>query len=65
MNTANDTGKSRRRKEKPSRGAYVEYRPILFHVSPMENAKSIEERGIVVTKGHSKTAIDKQETIML
>lgn len=32
---------------------YPEYSPILYHVSPMENAKSIEEKGIIVPNGHS------------
>lgn len=48
---------SKRQEDKSQRGAYGEYRPILFHVSPIENAKSIEERGIVVPKGHSYVSL--------
>ncbi len=36
---------------------YPEYSPILYHVSPMENAKSIEENGILVPKGHAMVSL--------
>ena len=38
-------------------GAYDEYRPILFHVSDMKNAESIEMHGIRVLKGHAYVSL--------
>lgn len=49
--------KTENRERSEWKGLYEEYSPILFHVSDMSNAKSIEENGIVVPKGHSYVSL--------
>lgn len=48
-------------KKNQSLSLEIEYSPILYHVSPINNAKSIEENGLILQPNHSYISLSKNK----
>lgn len=49
------------KKNQPTENNKAEYSPILYHVSPINNAKSIEENGLILQPNHSYISLSKNK----